>query len=248
MGSHSTLVDPRVGEVCPRASRSPPPRADHCYPRPPSGARRQTGGEGLVGGDLDAPAGEAQVAEAPGALVDVQDAGRDGEVGPVAAPVIEADGGKLVELKGDVSDSVIIRELQWDAFGSEVLHVDFMRVDADERLTVEVSVELRGEAPGTREGGVVQHVLHVVKIEAPVASIPDRMHVNINSLQLDQVLTVADIEDMPSDAKLLTEADRAIVQCVVPAAETEEEAEGETAEPEVIGRKDDEGEEADKNS
>ena len=153
-------------------------------------------------------------------------------------------GGKLVELKGDVSDSVIIRDLQWDVFGNEVLHVDFMRVDADERLTVEVSVELRGESPGTREGGVVQHVLHVVKIEAPVASIPDRMHVNINSLQLDQVLTAADIEDMPSDAKLLIEADRVIVQCVLPAAETEEDAEEDSAEPEVIGRKDDEGKES----
>ncbi len=153
-------------------------------------------------------------------------------------------GGKLVELKGDVSDSVIIRDLQWDVFGNEVLHVDFMRVDADERLAAEVAVELRGESPGTREGGVVQHLLHFVKIEAAVASIPDKLHVNINSLQLGQVLTAADIEDMPSDAKLLIEADRVIVQCVVPAVETEEEVEGETAEPEVIGSKDDEGEEA----
>ncbi len=153
-------------------------------------------------------------------------------------------GSKLIELKGNVTDSVIIRALQWDAFGSEVLHVDFMRVDADERLVVEVSVELRGESPGTREGGVVQHVLHQVEIEAPVASIPDKLHVNINSLQLDQVLTAADIEDMPPGAKLLTEADRVIAQCVVPAAEPEEEAaEGDTAEPEIIGRKEGEGEE-----
>ena len=151
---------------------------------------------------------------------------------------------KLIELKGDVADNAIIRALQWDTFGSEVLHVDFMRVDADERLAVEVPVELRGESPGTREGGVVQHVLHLVEIEAPVSLIPDKLHVNINSLQLDEVLTAADIEDMPTGAKLLTEADRVIAQCVVPAAEPEEEAEeGETAEPEIIGHKDDEGEE-----
>ncbi len=131
---------------------------------------------------------------------------------------------KLVELKGGVSDSAIIRDLQWDAFGSEVLHVDFMRVGADERLVMEVPVELRGEAPGTREGGVVQHMLHSVEIDAPVASIPDKLHININSLQLDQTLTASDIEDMPPGAKLLTEADRVIVQCVVPAAAPEEEA------------------------
>ena len=153
-------------------------------------------------------------------------------------------GAKLVELKGGVSDSAIIRDMQWDALGSDVLHVDFVRVKAGERLEVEVTVELRGDAPGVNEGGVIQHLLHRVDVDVPVSAIPEKLHVNINTLQLDQTLTVADIEDLPADAKLLTAPDSVVVQCVTPAAEPDDEAvEGVSVEPEVIGRKEGDEEE-----
>src|SRR2546427_207013 len=45
-------------------------------------------------------------------------------------------------------DKALIRELQWDPLGHDILHVDFARVSADERITVEVRLELRGTAPG----------------------------------------------------------------------------------------------------
>jgi len=152
-------------------------------------------------------------------------------------------GSMLVELKGAVKGNAVINDLQWDVFGAEVLHVDFKRVDADERLVVEVQVELRGEAPGTKQGGVVQQSLHTVEVDAPVSAIPDKLHININDLHVDQVLTAGDIEDLPEGVKLLTEADRAVVQCQVPMEQPEEAAaEGATAEPEVIGRKEGEDE------
>jgi len=152
-------------------------------------------------------------------------------------------GSMLVELKGAVKENAVINALQWDVFGTEVLHVDFKRVDADERLVVEVQVELRGEAPGTKEGGVVQQPLHAVEIDAPVSAIPDKLHININDLHVDQVLTAGDIEDLPEGVKLLTEADRVVAQCQMPLEQPEEAAEAEgTAEPEVIGRKEEEGE------
>ena len=149
-------------------------------------------------------------------------------------------GSKLVELKGKgISESALIRELQWDALGNDVLHIDFLRVDASERLTVQVAVELRGEAPGSREGGVVEHLAHQVEIDTPATSIPEKLHVNINGLQLGDSIAAGQIEDLPSDAKLVTSADQVIVQCVMPAVEAEEDTEivaGEV-EPEVISRK-----------
>ena len=147
-------------------------------------------------------------------------------------------GAKLFELKGPVSDTAIVREIQWDPFGIEVLHVDFMRISTDERLTLEISVELRGEAPGTKEGGIVTQLIHTVEIDTTPVAIPDRLHLNINSLQLGQSLTAADIEDLPQGATLLTAADTILVQCELPSEEVEEEPGlGEGAEPEVIGRK-----------
>ncbi len=61
-------------------------------------------------------------------------------------------GARLVQLKGGVNESALIRDLQWDIYGTAVMHVDFARVSADERIHVSVPVELRGQAAGLRQG------------------------------------------------------------------------------------------------
>ena len=67
-------------------------------------------------------------------------------------------GSRLVSLTGAVNESAFIRELQWDTWGTHIVHVDFTRISEHEIVEVRVPVELRGEAPGVREGGVVvQH-------------------------------------------------------------------------------------------
>ncbi len=150
-------------------------------------------------------------------------------------------GSKLVELKGGVNESALIRELQWDTFGQEVLHVDLMRVDANERLTVEVPLETRGVAPGTKENGIVELLMHSVEIETTAQAIPDKLHLNINEVQLGDTLTVADIEDLPEGVKVLLDADTPLLHCVEALEEVPAEAEG-AAEPEVIGRGEEEEE------
>jgi large subunit ribosomal protein L25 len=98
---------------------------------------------------------------------------------------------------------------------------------------------LRGVAPGTNEGGVVEQLLRRVEIETSPASVPEQLHLSINRLELGGTLTVADIDDVPEDAKLLIDASQACVHCVMPAVELEEEeAEEEgSSEPEIVGRK-----------
>ena len=73
-------------------------------------------------------------------------------------------GSRIVELKGAVKTGALIRELQWDTFGVEPLHVDFLRVSATERVKVKVPVELKGDCPGQRAGGTVNLVLHEIEI------------------------------------------------------------------------------------
>ncbi len=154
-------------------------------------------------------------------------------------------GAKICDLQGSVSESAMIRELQWDTYGVDVLHVDFLRVSSDERITVEVTLQTRGEAPGSKEGGVVKLVVHEVSLETSPANLPEALHLNVNELQLGDSLTLADIEDLPAGAKLLTPPETVAVQCVAQAEETEEETGDQgAAEPELIGRKA-EGEESD---
>ena len=91
-------------------------------------------------------------------------------------------GDKLVEIRGAANESALIREVQWDAFGTEVLHLDLTRVSADESVEVTVTVDLRGEAPGTKQGGVIEHVTHEITLVCPAAAIPDRLEISINAL------------------------------------------------------------------
>ena len=148
-------------------------------------------------------------------------------------------GGQFVNLAGDVSESALIRDVQWDPLGTDVLHLDLARVKADETVEISVSIELRGEAPGIRQGGVVQHSLHEVLMECPVTAIPEKISATINSLELDQSLTLADLE-FPEGIKLLADPETVVVQCVEAAEELDEEEAGVpsgSVEPEVIGRK-----------
>jgi large subunit ribosomal protein L25 len=149
-------------------------------------------------------------------------------------------GERLLELTGDVKQTALIQDMQWDAFGQEVLHVDLIRVKKGERIEVEVSVETRGVAPGATEGGVLVQPVHSIMIETLATEIPDKLHLNVNELSLGDSLTAADIEDLPAGAKLLIESDTVLVECIEQQEEVEEEADAGSVEPEVIGRKDDE--------
>jgi large subunit ribosomal protein L25 len=146
-------------------------------------------------------------------------------------------GSRLVELKGGVNESALVRDLQWDVYGTAVMHIDFARVSADERIEVSVPVELRGQAPGVRQGGVIQHLVHEIKVECLATAIPDKIQLNINHLELKGSITVGQLE-LPQGIKLLSDPDAIAVQCVEPAVEVEAEAAAtEGAEPEIIGRK-----------
>lgn len=152
-------------------------------------------------------------------------------------------GARVVDLTGAVSEKAFIRELQWDVYGTEVLHVDLSRVSADEKVEVELTIDLRGEAPGVKDGGVVSQLVHVVPAECLVTAIPDKLHLSINDLKLNEELTAAQME-LPAGVTLLCEPELVIVSCAEPKAEEEVEAVAEGAEPEVIGRKaEEEGEE-----
>jgi large subunit ribosomal protein L25 len=150
-------------------------------------------------------------------------------------------GSRLIDLRGAVSETAFLRELQWDTWGTHVLHVDLTRISAHEKVEVVVGLELRGEAPGMREGGVVDQSMHEIELECPVAAVPDKIEVNVNNLNLDESITVGDLE-LPEGATVKAAPEAVVVQCVVPAElpEEEEAAEAVAGEPEVIGAKPDE--------
>ena len=145
-------------------------------------------------------------------------------------------GAKVVDLEGAASGKALLQEVKWDTFFHNIVHVDLLRVKAGEKVTVEVSIELRGEAPGVSDGGIIEQLIHSVEIEVPLDVVPDKLHVKINKLQVGGELTIKDITDLPAGATVLVDADEVIVHCIVPQAEEEVEGEAGAAEPEVIGK------------
>jgi large subunit ribosomal protein L25 len=151
-------------------------------------------------------------------------------------------GAQVVELKGAADGQALLQEIQWDTFQQHVLHVDLLRVDASDRIKVVVPLVLHGEAPGEKEGGVVEVLHHSLEIETSPAAIPDKFEINVNNLHIDGTLTVSDIEDVTEGVTFLIDADKTLVQCVEPTVMPDEEDVAVTGEePEIIGgRKDDE--------
>ncbi len=158
----------------------------------------------------------------------------------VAAEDLEAvvrHGHRVVELKGAVNETARIRELQWDTWGSHLLHVDLVRASKDEVVEEKVAVVLRGEAPGVKEGGVLKQSLHDVRIRARVSALPERIECNINHLALLGVVKVSDLKP-PEGVEIITDPEQIVVQVAPPTEVVEEEAPAaEGVEPELIGRK-----------
>lgn len=150
-------------------------------------------------------------------------------------------GAKLVEMKGGASGSALVRDVQWDAFGNEVLHVDLNRVSASEKVEVTLPIELRGVAPGTREGGTVTQSLHELTLICPASAIPDKLECNINELGLDGAITVGDL-DLGANVETTASPEDVVVSCAEEVVAEVEAVAADGAEPEVIGEKQEEDE------
>ena len=142
------------------------------------------------------------------------------------------------------SEKVLVKDVQYDHLGLEILHIDFARVSLDERVEVTVPLELKGEPKGAAEGGVLQQIVAEVEIECLVTDIPDKITHNVSEMAVDDALHIKDLA-LPAGAKAMQDPD--LIVAMVKVIEEEAAApapEGETAEPEVIGRKPEEGEAA----
>lgn len=153
-----------------------------------------------------------------------------------AVEAVVRHGSRFVELTGAVKEGAIIRELQWDAMGSDPLHIDLLRVSKSDRVKVKVPIDLKGECPGQRSGGVLSLVMHEIELECTADTIPDHIHAQVGHLEVGHSIKVHDLQ-LPKGAKALADGDETVVTCLHPAKKAEEAGAAGAAEPEVIGRK-----------
>jgi len=135
------------------------------------------------------------------------------------------------------SEKVLVKEVQYDHLGLEILHVDFARVSLDEKVEVTVALELKGTPKGEAEGGVLQQIISELEIERLVTDIPEVIRHNVSDLEKDAVLHIKDLK-LPPGVRVLQDEDLIVATVKEIAEEAPAEvAEGTAAEPEIIGRK-----------
>src|SRR5688500_18438161 len=104
------------------------------------------------------------------------------------------------------SEKVLVKDVQYDHLGLEVLHVDFARVSLDEKVELTVPLELKGTPKGEDDGGVLQQIISELEIECLVTDIPEAIRHNVSDMWTDSVLHISDLK-LPPGVKAMQDGD-----------------------------------------
>lgn len=127
---------------------------------------------------------------------------------------------------GSESERVILKDVQRHAFKPRILHVDFQRVRADEKLHMHIPLHFIGNeaAPGVKDaGGMVSHIMSDVEVSCFPDDLPEFIEVDISHMQLNDILHLSDLK-LPKGVELvalLHDDDKALVSVHMPRIEEE---------------------------
>jgi large subunit ribosomal protein L25 len=144
--------------------------------------------------------------------------------------------GALIDLTLDGSARpVIVKDQQFHPVRGELIHIDFLQVRLDEKIQTQVAVQLEGgeEAPGVKEGGVLEQATHQLNIEALPTDIPEAIVVDVSGLGVADTMHLSALSP-PSGVAFLDDPEDTIIATIVVPTEEPEEPEVEE-EAELVG-------------
>ncbi|MEX1139229.1 MAG: 50S ribosomal protein L25 [Bacteroidota bacterium] len=156
-------------------------------------------------------------------------------------PLFKTSATHVINLKLDdgSSHTCILRDIQFDPVTEKPVHFDLFGLNADEELTIEVPVVLKGTPQGVKDGGTLQHVMHRLRVSCLPKYIPDHVEINVEEMKINTSVHVKDLS-IPN-VRVLENASSTVAAVVPPTILKEPEpgvavvAEA-AAEPEVIAR------------
>ena len=137
-----------------------------------------------------------------------------------------------VEVDGGGAEPVIVKDQQRDPVRGHLVHIDLLKVRLDEKIQTTVALELEGaeDAPGVKEGGVLEHVTRELNVEALPTEVPDRIVADVSGLGIAETMMLSSVT-APAGVELLDDLEETVVATVTaptkveePEAEIEEEA------------------------
>lgn len=111
-------------------------------------------------------------------------------------PLVYTSETHIVNLTIDDSEpkKSVLKDVQFDPVTDRIIHCDFMGISLDEKIELEVPVVLQGTAIGIKEGGLLQHQMHKLKIECLPTNIPEHIVVDISNLKIGDSIHVKDLK------------------------------------------------------
>ena len=195
----------------------------------------------------------------PGVVYGEGSEARAFQVGEREARAVLAEGAALfdLEIEGSAAVPVVVKEQQVHPVRDQLIHLDFHEVRLDQAIEAEVAIELEGidQAPGVKEGGVLEHVTREVTVEALPTSIPERLTADVSEMVIGDTVTLSAIAAPEGVEFTAEDTDEVTIATLSPPRveeepepELEEEAEligedGEPIEPAEEGEEPAEGEE-----
>ncbi len=171
------------------------------------------------------------------------------------ARVILGEGHALFDLQieGSKAVPVVIKEQQHHPVRGDLQHIDLQEVKLDEAIQADVVIELEGgdDAPGVKQGGVLEHVTREITVEALPTEIPDSISLAVSEMEINDVLSLADlvipegvalVADEPTEVTLVTLSPPRVEEEPEPEVETDPELVGEEGEEVAEGEEGAEGE------
>jgi len=151
----------------------------------------------------------------------------------IAARTLEralASGGRnaifvLKEDGNDKDERAVVREIQYHKVRGDIVHIDFLRIDADEEYTASVPILTTGVPEGVRiGGGALQHSLNSVDMHSVASEMPSQVEIDITELSIGDSIHVSDL--LESESRIITDGDVTIVSVLAPRITVEEETDG----------------------
>ena len=157
------------------------------------------------------------------------------------APIVFGSETHIIDLRlnDGTSKKAIIRDVQFDPISDFPIHFDLLGLHANEKLTMEIPVVLTGGVPiGVRNGGMLQHIIHKIKISCLPKDIPGKFEINIAGLEMNHSIHVRDLA--LANVTILENIDAAVVAVIPPTvvkeADATEAVAADAKEPEVVGK------------
>lgn len=143
----------------------------------------------------------------------------------------EAGANILINLKLDGQSHLTVpREIQKHPIKGNLVHVDFVRVARDVKISAHVPVHLEGDAAGVKQGGQMDQYLYEMHIEALPTDVPSAITIDVSEFEMDDTLKSGEVK-LPAGVELVGPDDELVLAVNVPTV-MQVESDAEEGEPE----------------